>query len=270
MNISGLRKLTQSHAILVLFIALLGGCEKTDSSLIGSWNLDETRYVIMPNRDFTFTDVSGSPWQGTVTIDNVELDAADFRYGFNNDGGQWILASKDAFITFSGNNIWIINYRKLTYVLEKEYIFDLLSGVFKVEGIAQNFDKNDVENQSVSVSIDMKMPKVALKKGEQFAVKRGSRLIPYNIIRFNASGKLQTEYLIGDIAELLAGKWRVNNNVITIQPEGKSAETYTYQLRDNMLLFSLDKITEENAPPHLAPFSNNISKITYQAVYKKE
>lgn len=270
MKLSGLKKSTGSCVISLLFIAFLSGCEKIDSSLIGSWNLNETRYVITPNRDFTFIDVFGSPWQGTVTIDDAGLDAAAFHYAFNNEGGQRILVSKDIYITFSGNKVLIINYRKLTYVLEEEYIFDLLSGILKVEGIAQNFDKNNDENKSIAVSIDMEMPKIALKKGEQYAVKEGNRLIPYNTIRFKAGGKLQTDYLIGDIVERLDGKWSVNNDVIAIQTKGKPAGTYTYQLRNNMLLFSQDKITEEAAPSHLAPFNNNISTITYQAVYKKE
>lgn len=257
--------------IALLHLAVLTGCEKIDSSLLGSWDLDETTYEIMANQDFMFTDVFGSPWQGTVVIDGVELDPADFHYGFNNEGGQMILTSKDVFITlFGGNRALIIDYNNSTYILEKEFTFDILSGIFKVEGTAQNFAESNAENKPINVSIDMKMPQIAVKKGERFSVEDGYWYIPYRSFRFKAGGKLQIEYLTGDIMESLNGKWSVNNNVITIQPEGRPTGTYEYQLKNNALWLLQDKATKEAYPHHISPFSNNISKVTYRAVYKRE
>lgn len=250
---------------LILFISLfLTSCEKTDSSLIGSWRLNETNYLITANQDFTFTNVFGSPWQGTIKIDNTNLNPATFNYYFENVWGQTLFASENVSFTFSGINRIEIYYENALYIFEKEYTFDIPAGLFKANGTAKYQDK------TIQIAIDLTMPKVELKEGRQFSVKDGYNFMPYRHLWLNSGGKLQTDYLTGDIMDRLSGKWSVNNNHVTIDLKDRTNDTYQYQFNDNTLLLSEEKTTKEQLPHHISPFADKISNVTSRALYTRE
>lgn len=46
-------------------------CEKTDSGLYGTWELAQSNYSVTAGSDFTFSDLFGSSWKGTVMLDGT-------------------------------------------------------------------------------------------------------------------------------------------------------------------------------------------------------
>lgn len=253
-----MKKIYLTIALTLFLVAT--SCEKTDSSLVGNWRLSETGYTITANEDFTLTDVFGSPWRGTIQIDGATLDPASFAYHFNNVWGQNQLSSQEAAFVFAGPRLEI-DYKGKTFIMKEEYVFDILSGVFKVDGTAVH------QNQSLTVRIDVTMPQTALQKGQQITVRDGYRYIPYNNLRLQNSGKLQADYLTGDIVEQKSGKWSVDNAQITIRLKEFSDDVYEYKTSGNSLLLFKDKTSAENLPGHISPFSAKIEKITYRAVF---
>ena len=250
--------------LFLLVSLVLTSCEKIDSSLIGNWELTESKYVITAGEDFTFVDVYGSSWQGTIKIADKEFDPSEFRYYFNNVWVQEQFSSQELRFTFAGPELEI-NHLGTRYFLKTGYVLNIGSGVFKADGTATYQDK------SITVHVDLTMPKVELKKGDQFSVRDAYRYIPYNKLGFDSGGKLRTDFLVGDIVEILSGKWSVNNNQLNISVKNYSTnDTYQYEMNANSLLLSKDKTTKEMDPPHISPFSNKISKITYQALYMRE
>ena len=239
-------------------------CEKTDSSLVGSWRLNETNYLITANQDFTFTNVFGSAWKGTIKIDNTNLNPTLFNYYFENAWGQTLFASENASFTFAAPNRLEIYYENAVYLLEEEYIFDISTGLFKVDGTARYQDR------TIQIAIELTMPKVELKKGGQFLVKDGYNLMPYRHLWFNGGGKLQTDYLTGDILDRLSGKWNTRDNRVTVDLKNRTSDIYQYRFNSDKLLLSKEKNTKEQLPHHISPFADKISDITYQALYTRE
>lgn len=250
-------------SLFLLISIILTSCEKIDSSLIGNWELAESKYVITANEDFTFFDVFGSPWQGTIKIDNKEFNPSLFNYYFDNSTGQSHFASQELLFTFMGP-ILAVEYQGVMYILEEASTLKIAEGIYKTEGTATYQDK------SITVNLDLVMPKVEMKKGDQFSVRDAYRYIPYTRLGFDDGGKLQTDFLSGDIMERLSGKWSVNDNQLNISVKNRSNHTYQYQMNANSLMLSQDKTTEEMEPPHISPFANKISRITYQALYMRE
>ncbi|MDO5523331.1 MAG: hypothetical protein Q4G48_04720 [Bacteroidia bacterium] len=248
---------------LFLLASFLFSCEKIDSSLTGNWQLSESKYVITANEDFTFVDVFGAPWQGAIKIDDEEFDASLFRYYFNNVRGQIQLASPDLILTFAGPKLEV-HRNGATYMLNNGYTLDIAEGMFNADGTAT------YEGKSIRVHIDLVMPRVELKKGEQFSVHDAYRHIPYEKLSFNNGGKLQTDFLTGDILETKPGKWNSNGSQLIISVKNRATDIYRYDMNVNSLLLSKDKTTKEGTPPHISPFATKISKITYQALYMRE
>lgn len=249
---------------LFLFASLiLTSCEKIDSSLIGNWKLAESKYLITAAEDFTFVDVYGSSWQGIIKIDNKEFNPSLFNYYFDSSTGQNHFASQELLFTFMGP-ILVVRYQNTEYLLEKENTFNIKDGIYKTEGTAA------FQDESIEVYLDLTMPKVPLKKGEQFSVRDAYNNIPYYRLMINGSGKLQTDYIVGDIIETLSGKWNTDNNNLNISVKNRAKDAYQYDMNANSLLLSKDKTTEEMNPPHISPFTDKISKITYQALYMRE
>ncbi|HBG80469.1 MAG TPA: hypothetical protein DDW74_07070 [Porphyromonadaceae bacterium] len=251
-------------SLFLLISLILISCEKIDSSLIGSWRLNETNYLITANQDFTFTNVFGSPWKGTIKIDNKNLNPMLFNYYFENVWGQTLFASENVSFTFAGPNRLEIYYENALYLLEKEYIFNISTGLFKVDGTAKYQDR------TLQIAIELTMPKVELKKGAQFLVKDGYNFMPYRHLWLNNGGKLQTDYLTGDIMDRLSGKWNISDNKININLKNRASDIYQYRFNNDKLLLSKEKNTKEQLPHHISPFADKISNTTYQALYTRE
>lgn len=250
-------------SLFLLASLILTSCEKTDSSFIGNWETVSYKQIITAREDFTFIDVYGSPWQGTIKIDDKEFDPSLFNYFFDNSTGLNHFGSQELTFTFMGP-ILIINYQGKEYSLQKENTFNITEGTYKIDGTAI------YQDQSIKVHLDLTMPKVPLKKGEQYSVNGGYRYIPYYKLRFDGGGKLRADFLTGDIMERLSGKWSANDGQLSISVKNHAKDTYKYDMNANSLLLSKDKITEEANPPYISPFTNKISRITYQALYMRE
>lgn len=249
---------------LFLFLSFaLASCENTAPSLAGNWELTESKYIITAGEDFTFVDVFGAPWAGTIKIDDKEFNPSLFNYYFDNSTGQNHFASQELLFTFMGP-ILAVGYQGVMYILEEASTFKIAEGMYQVEGTAKYQDK------SITVHLDLTMPKIALKKGDRFSVRDAYRYIPYSKLGFDGGGKLRTDFLSGDILERLSGKWSVNNDQLNISVKDRSNDTYQYQMNANSLMLSQDKTTEKMEPPHISPFAGKISRITYQALYMKE
>lgn len=251
------------YLLIALFMILMSSCEKIDSSLIGNWGLTESKFIITANEDFTFVDVFGSSWEGIIKIDNKEFDPSLFRYYFDNVWPQYQLVMQELKFGFLGPQLEV-RYQGIRYILDKTYTFSVADGVFKADGIAKYKDK------SITVHVDLTMPKKELKKGDQFSVRSAYGYIPYSKLEFNDGGKLQTDFLTGDILEKLSGTWSVNDNKLNISVKKYSNHTFQYSMNANSLLLSQDKITEESYPSYISPFAGKISRITYQALYMRE
>lgn len=257
----------KSLYFLLLALIVFNSCEKEDSSLIGSWKLQETNYVITPNQDFTFIDIFGTPWQGILKIDGKVLHLTEFRFYHDNVWGAHWLASEEVGLVFPLPNRMDIYYKGKMYVFEKEYTFDALAGLIKANGVAEA--KNESESIQIQIEIDATMPKVELKKGVEYTVKDGYHAMPFLQLWLNSGGKMQTEYLTGDILEKFIGKWSTNGNQIKLQTKEIPERRYQFQLNSNILLLSEHK-QKDAYPLHISRFSDKIEKVTFNAVFKRE
>lgn len=248
-------------AVLLLLSITILSCEKIDTDIVDNWKLNEKSYLITANQDFTFYDPFSKPWEGTIMIDDEVFDASSFTYYFENVWGSTNFVSDDLMITFSGPHL-LVNFNNGEKYMLESYEFDIPNGVFKAEGMANN------GNKSIQVKVDATMSKVPIKKGEQVVVTDAYHTTPYLKINLNKKGKLQTDYLIGDIVEIISGKWSVKNDRITLSPEKHSSDTYQYNLKGNTLYLFKNNIFGEAIPSNISPFADKISNITYQATYK--
>lgn len=257
----------RTFLLFVLSVVVLTSCNRIDSNLTGDWKLTESNYRITAQEDFTFVNVSGTPWHGKVRLNNLNLNPDLFSYHTDNVWGLNHLFSPEVCFLFTTPNTIEIIYtdKEKTYVLDAPYTFDISKGIFKAEGTAVSGN-----NQTLPVSVDMTMPQVTLKKGEQLLVKDFFREIPYENINLRDGGKLNTDYLVGDILYRLSGKWRVNNNEITISLKEYPTRTYQYQQNGNTLLLGKEKITGDELPYFIRPFSSKISRVEYIATYRRE
>lgn len=250
----------KSAFLLLLSITILS-CEKIDTEIAENWELNEKYYLITANQDFTFHNPFSKPWEGTIMIDGEKLDASSFTYYFENVWGSTNFVSDGLMITFFGPHL-LINFNNGEKYMLESYEFDIPSGVFKAEGMAGN------DNKSIQVKVDVTMPRVPIKKGEQVVVTDVYHTTPYLKLKLNKKGKLQTDYLVGDIVEIISGKWSVKNDRITLSPEKYSSDTYQYGLKGNTLYLFNDNISGDAIPSNILPFADKISNITYQATYK--
>ncbi len=63
--------------------------------------------------------------------------------------------------------ILTVGYQGIMYILEEASTFKIAEGTAKYE------------DKSITVHVDLTMPKIALKKGDQFSVHDAYRYIPY-------------------------------------------------------------------------------------------
>jgi hypothetical protein len=126
------------------------------------------------------------------------------------------------------------------------------------------------QDRTLQIAIELTMPKVELKKGAQFLVKDGYNFMPYRHLWLNNGGKLQTDYLTGDIMDRLSGKWNISDNKININLKNRASDIYQYRFNNDKLLLSKEKNTKEQLPHHISPFADKISNTTYQALYTRE
>lgn len=253
-----------SHKLItfLLFSFVIISCERIDSDLIGNWTLTERSYLITASQDFTFNDLFGEPWQGTILIDDEEFNTSSFTYRFYNVWPTNQFSSRSGELVFIFFDPKLEIYLNGDYYMLDSYEFDIASGIFNAEGIANGNDK------SLQVKVNAIMPKISMKKGEQAVVKVESHRASYTNLEFKNGGKLQTDYLMVDIMDRLSGKWSVKNDRITLSVEKYENDTYQYNFNGNELILSKDNITRDEIPFHLSPFADKLSNITYHAVYK--
>ena len=256
-----LKTFSRELALLLLLSIAFLSCEKTDADIVGNWELDEKTYMITANQDFTFHNPFSQPWEGTIVIGDEEFGPSSFTYYFENVWGSANFVSDGLIITLSGPHLFVYFNNGEKYMLES-YEFDIANGVFKAEGMASN------ENKSIQVKVDATMPKVLIKNGEQVMVIDTYHTIPYLKLNLNKKGKLQTDYLMGDIVDVIQGKWSVKNDRITLSPEKHDSDTYQYNLKGNSLYLFKDNISGEAIPSNISPFADKISNIAFQATYK--
>lgn len=253
--------------ITVLFLTFLFiSCEKIDSELTGSWQLKETYYLITPDEDFTFYDLFGDPWQGDISINDISLDAASFTYYYDNSGPTTQLSSNEAAIRFFGPELGI-EYLTEQYMMDS-YIFDIHTGIFKADGTATGIF--NAEGKAIEVKIDLTMPKMELKKSEQVRVKDGYRTIPFSRLWLYANGKMDTDYLRGDIMEQISGRWSADNGKVTLSPNKVGNSVYCYAIDGNTLQFSRKEESDDSLPLNLSPYRDKVEKIIFCADYIRQ
>lgn len=253
------KSFSQTIASILLFSFLFISCEKIDSDLVGEWHLNKANFLITANQDFVFHDLFGKFWQGTISINNEEFDPESFSYHAYNIG-PFELGSNDLQFAFLGPQLEIM-LRGERYMLDS-YEFDILSGIFKADGMAKGND------HSIHVKVNTTMPKIEVRRGERITVKDGYRNMPYMNIWFKDGGELQIDYLIEDIMDILSGKWNVKNNRITLSLKEHKDDTYQYNYNGNELILTKDNISKEDLPSHLAPYAEKISNTTFVATYR--
>lgn len=156
-------------------------------------------------------------------------------------------------------------YLRNEYFTLESYEFDILSGIFKADGIAEGNKK------SVSVKVDVTIPKINVKEGEQIMVKDGYYRMPYRNIWFKSGGKLQVDYLVGDIMDRTSGKWNVKDSRITLSVKNYDDATYQYNLKGNeLILFREENLSKENLPHHISPYIDKINRLAYVATYNNK
>lgn len=254
-----LKTLPGNLIFLLLLLVVFITCERINTDLVENWKLTEASYLITANQNFTFYDPFSKPWQGTVTIDDEELEASFFNYYFDNSWPTNVFSFEDKVFTFFGSKLVLDIYDK-RYILEP-YEFDIASGIFKAEGVASGNDK------SFHIKIKAAMPKIQINKGEQIVVNDAYYITPFKTLDLKNKGKLQTDYLLGDIMERLSGNWSVSNDKITLSPEKYNSNTYQYNLKGNTLYLFKENISGDEIPSNISPYADKISNITYQATY---
>ncbi len=253
--------------VTLIVTSLLLSCDKIDSDLTGNWRLEKTYYLITPNQDFTFYNLFDEPWQGEIKINDTPLDASSFTYYYDNSRPGNRLTSNEASFTFMEPKL-LVEYVGEMYVLDIN-IFDIQSGIFNAEGIATRIFQT--EGQSLQVKIDLSMPKIEMKQGEQVGVKDGYFNIPYHKLRLHPNGKMDTEFLTGDIMEQISGQWSVKSNHVTFFPDKESEGVYQYSINGSQLILSRQLDPDiATLPSNLSPYRGKLEKIIFCADYTRE
>ena len=138
-----------------------------------------------PNQDFTFYNLFDKPWKGEIKINDTTLDVSSFSYYYDNSRPGNLLASNEACFTFMESKL-LVEYVGEIYVLDINN-FDIQSGIFKAEGTATGIFQT--EGQSLQVKIDLSMPKMEMKQGEQVRVKDGYFNVPYHKLRLHLTAR---------------------------------------------------------------------------------
>ncbi len=246
---------------------LLLSCDKIDSDLTGKWQLNETYYLITPNQELTFYNPFGEPWQGEISINDSPLDVSSFTYYFDNSWPGNLFASEEVSFKFSGPKL-LIEYNGELYELEINS-FDIETGIFKAEGTATGIF--NTVGQSIQVKIDATMPKMNLNQGEQIRVKDSYFNMLYRKLRLHTNGKMETDFLIGDIMDQISGRWSVKNNHVTLSPEKESESVYRYSINGNHLQLSREVGSDiASLPSNLSPYRDKLEKIIFYADYTRE
>ena len=253
-------------ATLILTSLLFLSCEKIDNELTGSWQLKETYYLIRPNEDFTFYNVFGDPWQGEISINGAPFNASSFTYYFDNSWPTTQLTSNETTIRFFGPEL-DIEYLAERYVMNS-YIFDIQAGLFKAEGTATGIF--NAEGKTIEVKIDLTMPKMELKQGQQVRVKDGYLNMPYHKLWLRSNGKMDTDYLRGDIMEQISGRWSADNGKVTLSPNKVGNSVYCYAIDGNTLQFSRKEESDDSLPLNLSPYRDKVEKIIFCADYIRQ
>jgi len=253
--------------VTLLLTSLLLSCDKIDADLTGKWQLNETFYLITPNQDFTFYNLFDEPWQGEISINNTSLDASSFSYYYDNSRPGNRLASNEACFTFMEPKL-LVEYVGEMYVLDIN-IFDIQSGIFKAEGTATGIFQT--EGQSLQVKIDLSMPKMEMKQGEQVRVKVGYLNMANHTLWLHANGKMDTDFLTGDIMEQISGRWSVKSSHVTLFPDKGNESVYRYSINGNQLILSRELDSDiATLSSNLSPYRGKLEKIIFCADYTRE
>lgn len=253
--------------VTLIVTSLLLSCDKIDSDLTGKWQLNETYFLITPNQDFTFYNLFDKPWKGEIKINDTTLDVSSFSYYYDNSRPGNLLASNGACFTFMESKL-LVEYVGEMYVLDIN-IFDVQSGIFKAEGTATGIFQT--EGQSLQVKIDLSMPKMEMKQGEQVRVKDGYHNIPYHKLRLHPNGKMDTNFLMGDIMEQISGRWSVKSSHVTFFPDKGNESVYRYSINGNQLILSRELDSDiATLSSNLSPYRGKLEKIIFCADYTRE
>lgn len=253
--------------VTLLLTSLLLSCDKIDSDLTGKWQLNETYYLITPNQDFTFYNLFGEPWQGEISINETSLDPSSFSYFYDNSRPGNRLASNEVSFTFMGPKLLVECVGEM-YVLDIN-VCDVQSGIFKAEGTATGIF--NTEGLSLQVKIDLSMPKMELKQGEQIRVKDGYLNMAYHTLWLHANGKMETDFLVGDIMDQLSGRWSVQHDQLNLSSEKESKGLYRYSINGNQLQLSRELASDiASLPSNLSPYRDQLEEVIFCADYTRE
>lgn len=253
--------------VTLLLTSLLLSCDKIDSDLTGKWQLNETYFLITPNQDFTFYNLFDKPWKGEIKINDTTLDVSSFSYYYDNSRPGNLLASNEVRFIFMEPKL-LIEYLGEMYILDIN-IFDVQTGIFNAEGTATGIFQT--EGQSLQVKIDLSMPKMEMKQGEQVRVKDGYHNIPYHKLRLHPNGKMDTDFLMGDIMEQISGRWSVKSSHVTLFPDKKNESVYRYSINGSQLILSRELDSEiATLSSNLSPYRGKLEKIIFCADYTRE
>ncbi len=253
--------------VTLIVTSLLLSCDKIDSNLTGNWRLEKSYYLITPNQDFTFYNLFDKPWKGEIKINDTTLDVSSFSYYYDNSRPGNLLASNEVSFIFMEPKL-LIEYLGEMYILDIN-IFDVQTGIFKAEGTATGIFQT--EGQSLQVKIDLSMPKMEMKQGEQVRVKVGYLNMAYHTLWLHANGKMETDFLVGDIMDQFSGRWSVKSSQVTLFPEKENESVYQYSINGNQLLLSRELDSDfATLSSNLSPYRGKLEKIIFCADYTRE
>lgn len=223
--------------------------------------------MITPNQDFTFYNLFDKPWKGEIKINDTPLDVSSFSYYYDNSRPGNLLASNEVSFIFMEPKLFV-EYLGEMYILDIN-IFDVQAGIFNAEGTATGIFQT--EGQSLQVKIDLFMPKMEMKQGEQVRVIDGYLNIPYHKLRLHPNGKMDTDFLTGDIMEQISGRWSVKSSHVTFFPDKGKESVYRYSINGNQLILSRELDSDiATLSSNLSPYRGKLEKIIFCADYTRE
>lgn len=261
-----MKRITFALLIFSVFsICYFASCSDGElrNDLSGNWELTNMEYVITPKQDFQFRNVFGQPWVGTINVNGEGMDVSKFNYGFDNVWGLEVLSSENIRFYPVHSTYMEIDYNNTTYKFDNTFVFSLTDGKFIAEGtaVANNGNK-------LPFSINLTLPLIQMQKDIEVSVMDGYHRYPYRTLEFGKSGKLQSDYLVGDIMNEIAGKWNISYNRLKIDTEYDKNDLYDFLVDENVLVLYRE-CKQNELPQYIGVSHDKIEKVVYRATYKR-